>query len=115
MRKILGITALMAVAASPVAAQKGPEGRIERPEQAKRIDGHKGGWERKDADRGPRGRGSMFSPDRMFAMIDANRDNVISRKEFDGFHARMRDMRRDHRGAHGFAKAPRDRKGPQDR
>jgi hypothetical protein len=69
-----------------------------------------GRFGRGEMGQGPRGgRGPMGgpgrmgppSPDRMFGMMDANRDGSVSRAEFDAFHARMRGMR-EGRGGPGM-------------
>jgi hypothetical protein len=108
MRKsIFAALAAVVVVAAPAMAQKAPEGRPTAPQQAQRAQDHAGhrgpdGMRGPGSDgRGPEGRRGRPSPDRMFAMMDANGDGKIDRKEFDRFHDGMREHRRDGMGRGG--------------
>lgn len=86
MRKIAVALATLA-AAAPAIAQTGFTSQHRPPA------GQERGLE------GPEGRGGPgHGPDRMFEMMDANHDGVVTRAEFDAFHARMRLMHHDDRG-----------------
>lgn len=122
MRKQMMAALAMTIAATPaMAAQADQTGRRAvahaNKEQARElgIDARRGPGDMRggpDGMRGDRGPGRGMGrpdPERMFTMMDANRDGSVSRAEFKGFHDRMK---REH---HGMPRGgPDGMRGPDD-
>jgi hypothetical protein len=88
------VLALAALSAVPATAASPSEPGGPAPQGMVHAGDHRGPG-------GPGGPGGMPSPERMFAMMDANHDGVISRGEFLEAHRRMMERHGDGGERHG--------------